>query len=136
MIRWRLAMRLMIRNWHSGEQHILVAALVIAVAASTAIGFFTDRLGRGMANQSADFLGADLTLVSPRPVDAAWLNEARDAGLQAIIEFVGVRDRETVRSEKPSFGGDDEVDSAAMAESQSSEETSAADEPEAESKDE
>ncbi|MEO8493448.1 MAG: L17 family ribosomal protein [Planctomycetota bacterium] len=34
-----------------------------------------------------------------------------DAGLQAIIEFVGVRDRETVRSEKPSFGGDDEADS-------------------------
>jgi large subunit ribosomal protein L17 len=30
-----------------------------------------------------------------------------DAGLQAIIEFVGVHDRETVRSEKPSFGGDD-----------------------------
>ncbi len=62
-------MRLLVRNWHAGELRILVAALVIAVAASTAIGFFTDRLGRGMINQSADFLGADLTLVSPRPVD-------------------------------------------------------------------
>jgi putative ABC transport system permease protein len=92
MIRWQLAMRLLVRNRRSGEQRILVAALVIAVAASTAIGFFTDRLGRGMANQSADFLGADLTLVSPRPVDAAWLNEARDAGLQAIetLEFASV----------------------------------------------
>jgi large subunit ribosomal protein L17 len=29
-----------------------------------------------------------------------------DAGVQAIIEFVGVRDRETVRSEKPAFGDD------------------------------
>ena len=38
MIRWRLAMRLLLRNWRSGEQRILVAALVIAVAASTAIG--------------------------------------------------------------------------------------------------
>ena len=92
MIRWRLAMRLMIRNWHSGEQRILVAALVIAVAASTAIGFFTDRLARGMANQSSDFLGADLALVSPRPVDAGWLNEARTAGLQATetLEFASV----------------------------------------------
>jgi putative ABC transport system permease protein len=92
MIRWRLAMRLMIRNWHSGEQRILVTALVIAVAASTAIGFFTDRLGRGMANQSADFLGADLTLVSPRPVDADWLNEARARGLRATetLEFASV----------------------------------------------
>ncbi|MDH3935407.1 MAG: ABC transporter permease, partial [Gammaproteobacteria bacterium] len=92
MSRWRLAMRLMIRNWHSGEQRILVSALVIAVAASTAIGFFTDRLGRGMANQSADFLGADLTLVSPRPVNTDWLREARAEGLQAIetLEFASV----------------------------------------------
>jgi putative ABC transport system permease protein len=92
MIRWRLSMRLLVRNWRSGEQRILVAALVIAVAASTAIGFFTDRLGRGMANQSADFLGADLALNSPRPVDAAWLSEARTKGLQAIetLEFASV----------------------------------------------
>lgn len=33
-----------------------------------------------------------------------------DAGRQAIIEFVGVHDRETVRSEKPSFGGDVDED--------------------------
>ena len=92
MNRWRLAMRLLVRNWHAGEQRILVAALVIAVAASTAIGFFTDRLGRGMTNQSADFLGADLTLVSPRPVDVDWLREARAEGLQAIetLEFASV----------------------------------------------
>jgi putative ABC transport system permease protein len=92
MNRWRLAMRLMVRNRHSGEQRILVSALVIAVAASTAIGFFTDRLGRGMANQSADFLGADLTLVSPRPVNTDWLREARDEGLQTseTLEFASV----------------------------------------------
>jgi putative ABC transport system permease protein len=92
MIRWRLAMRLLLRNRRSGEQRILVAALVIAVAASTAIGFFTDRLGRGMANQSADFLGADLALLSPRPVDAAWINKARATGLQAIetLQFASV----------------------------------------------
>jgi len=92
MIRWRLSMRLLARNWQSGEQRILVAALVIAVAASTAIGFFTDRLGRGMTNQSADFLGADLTLVSPRPVDTGWLREAQAEGLKVIetLEFASV----------------------------------------------
>jgi large subunit ribosomal protein L17 len=51
-----------------------------------------------------------------------------DAGLQAIIEFVGVHDRETVRSERPSFGGDDEAESDsssdAVTESQGSEEAS------------
>jgi putative ABC transport system permease protein len=92
MIRWRLAMRLLVRNWRSGEQRILVAALVIAVAASTAIGFFTDRLGRGMTNQSADFLGADLAITSPRAIDTSWLSEARNTGLQAIetLEFASV----------------------------------------------
>ncbi|VAW82458.1 ABC transporter, fused permease protein [hydrothermal vent metagenome] len=92
MIRWRLSMRLLVRNWRSGEQRILVAALIIAVAASTAIGFFTDRLSRGMANQSADFLGADLTLVSPRPIDTDWLREARATGLQTLetLEFASV----------------------------------------------
>jgi large subunit ribosomal protein L17 len=47
-----------------------------------------------------------------------------DAGLQAIIEFVGVHDRETVRSERPSFGDDDEAESETtnepVAESQTS----------------
>jgi putative ABC transport system permease protein len=78
-MRWRLALRLLARDWRSGEQRILVAALVVAVAAN--------RLGRGMANQSADFLGADLALVSPRSVDADWLRQARSAGL-AVIETV------------------------------------------------
>lgn len=32
-----------------------------------------------------------------------------DAGAQAIIEFVGVRDRIVAKSEKPTFGDDDEV---------------------------
>ena len=35
-----------------------------------------------------------------------------DAGVQAIIEFVGVRDRETERSEKPAFGDDAKEDTA------------------------
>jgi putative ABC transport system permease protein len=89
---WRLALRLLGRDWRAGELRILAAAIVIAVAASTAIGFFTDRLGRGMVNQSADFLGADLALVSPRPVAAAWLEQARARGLQVseTLEFASV----------------------------------------------
>jgi len=90
--RWQLALRLLGRDWRAGELRILTAAMVIAVAASTAIGFFTDRLGRGMVNQSADFLGADLALLSPRPVDAAWLEQARVQGLRVSesLEFASV----------------------------------------------
>ncbi len=94
--RWRLALRLLARDWRAGEQRILVAALVIAVAASTAIGFFTDRLGRGMISQSADFLGADLTLSSPRPVDREWLERAEreDLRVAETLEFTSVVVRE------------------------------------------
>jgi len=90
--RRRLALRLLGRDWRAGELHILAAAIVIAVAASTAIGFFTERLGRGLENQSADFLGADLVLVSPRPVAAAWLEQARGRGLRVseTLEFASV----------------------------------------------
>jgi putative ABC transport system permease protein len=90
--KWRLALRLLGRDWRAGELRILAVAIVIAVAASTAIGFFTDRLGRGMVNQSADFLGADLALVSPRPVAVAWLEQARAQGLQVSesLEFASV----------------------------------------------
>ena len=92
IVHWKLALRLLARDWRAGELRILVAALVIAVGASTAIGFFTDRLGRGMVNQSADFLGADLALVSPRPVDPAWLTQASARGLKLAetLEFASV----------------------------------------------
>jgi len=90
--RWRLALRLLARDWRAGELHILALAIVVAVGASTAIGFFTDRLGRGMVNQSADFLGADLVLSSPRPVSPAWLAQAREDRLQVseALQFASV----------------------------------------------
>jgi putative ABC transport system permease protein len=90
--RWHLALRLLVRDWRAGEQRILVAALVIAVAATTAISFFTDRLANGMMNSSAEFLGADLALVSSRRVGEDWLDTARGQGLQLAetLEFASV----------------------------------------------
>lgn len=43
-----------------------------------------------------------------------------DAGERAILEFVGVRDRITLRSEKPSFGEDDAATEEAPAEPEAS----------------
>ena len=59
-----------------------MAAVVIAVGAVTAIGFFSDRLNRAMTYQSADLLGADLRLTSPEPVPPGWLKEAVGQGLR------------------------------------------------------
>jgi putative ABC transport system permease protein len=44
----RLALRLLARDWRAGELRLLAAAVVIAVGAVTAIGFFSDRLNRAM----------------------------------------------------------------------------------------
>ncbi|HSJ48268.1 MAG TPA: hypothetical protein VLA26_05415, partial [Gammaproteobacteria bacterium] len=71
----RLALRLLLRDWRAGELRILFAALVIAVTATTAIGFFTDRLQRGMVSQSAGLLGGDLLLRGARAPDDRWLEE-------------------------------------------------------------
>lgn len=90
--RFRLAARLLLRDWRAGELRILLSALIIAVTATTAISFFTDRLQRAMVNQSAELLGGDLQLSSPRPVDEAWLTQADSLNLghDAVLSFPSV----------------------------------------------
>ncbi|MDO8705923.1 MAG: FtsX-like permease family protein [Sulfuricaulis sp.] len=89
---FRLALRLLARDWRAGELRILAAAVIIAVGAVTAIGFFSDRLNRAMTYQSADLLGADMQLTSPDPVPAEWLKAAADQGLRQTqtLEFTSV----------------------------------------------
>lgn len=70
-----------LREWRSPELRVLAAALVIAVAAVAAVGFFTDRVDRGMTQQAATLLGGDLAVVSNSPIPEHWSQEARERGL-------------------------------------------------------
>lgn len=90
--RFRLAWRLLRRDWRAGELRILLSALVIAVAATTAISFFTDRLQQAMVNQSSELLGGDLQLSGPRQIDSAWLKQADSLGLvqNEVLTFPSV----------------------------------------------
>ena len=90
--RIRLALRLLWRDWRAGELRLLFAALVLAVTATSAIGFFTDRLQRGMVSQAASLLGGDLLLQGARAPEAGWLEEARARGLvhSRVLEFPSV----------------------------------------------
>lgn len=72
-----------LREWRSPELRVLASALVIAVAAVAAVGFFTDRVDRGMAQQAATLLGGDVAVVSNAPIPERWLDEARQRGLNA-----------------------------------------------------
>lgn len=70
------------RDARARESRILAAALAIAVAAVSAVGFFTDRVDRGLAQRASTLLAADLVIESSREIDEAWVREARQRGLE------------------------------------------------------
>lgn len=70
------------RELKSGEVRVLAAALALAVAAMTAVGFFTDRVGQGVQARSAEVLAADLVLRSNRPIAEEHELLARELGLE------------------------------------------------------
>lgn len=69
------------RDWRAGELRLLAAALVIAVAAVTSVGFLADRIRIGLERDATQLLGADVVLVSDSPLQEAIFGRARDAGL-------------------------------------------------------
>ena len=78
----RFALRSFGREIRSGEVLVLLAAVALAVAALTAVGFLTDRIGKAVARQANEVLAADLRLRSQEPIPATWSEMARDYDLQ------------------------------------------------------
>jgi len=81
--RTRQFLRDTLREWRSPELRVLAAALVIAVTAVAAVGFFADRVDRSMTQQATTLLGGDLAVASDTPIPASWLQEAEARGLSA-----------------------------------------------------
>ena len=77
------ALRTFGRELRSGEVIVLLAAVALAVAALTAVGFLTDRIGRAVERQANEVLAADLRLRTPDPIPAAWHEMAADYGLRS-----------------------------------------------------
>ena len=77
-----LAWRLLGRELRSGELRLLLAALVVAVAAVTAVGFFTDRVRLALEHEAHQLIGGDLLLVTDHPWPATVRDEAARRGLQ------------------------------------------------------
>jgi putative ABC transport system permease protein len=77
----RFALLALARDWKSGELAVLLAALVVAVTALTAVGFFTDRIGQAVAQQAAEVIAADLRLRSAQEPAADYVEAARAQGL-------------------------------------------------------
>jgi len=80
---WRLSLRLLRRDWRSGELYLLSAALVLTVAAITAVGFFTDRIEGAMQRQGGELIAADLAIDARDPIADAISQEAQRRGLRS-----------------------------------------------------
>lgn len=78
---WRLAWRQTLRDFRAGELRLLVVAVMLAVAALSAVGFFADRIDGGLARDARQLLGGDAIVSSDQPTPAAFADKARALGL-------------------------------------------------------
>ncbi|WP_229427513.1 hypothetical protein, partial [Pseudoduganella albidiflava] len=63
------------REWRSPSLIIVWLALSLAVACVLALGSISDRMEKGLSQQSREFMAGDRTLQSSREVPKAWLEE-------------------------------------------------------------
>ena len=75
-VRLALAWRLAWRECVAGELNVLALALIVAVCAMSSVGFFAERVERGLALRVSQLLAADLVLNADAPVPAALRQEA------------------------------------------------------------
>ncbi len=99
----RFALRTFGRELRSGEVLVLLAAVGLAVAALTAVGFLTDRIGKAVARQANEVLAADLRLRSQERVPEEW---------RALAAEYGLRTAETMTFPSVVFAGDNSALSA------------------------
>lgn len=85
----RLAWRQLLRESRAAELRVLALSLVIAVAASSAIGHFSERLNGAMLLRASEFLGADLSLNGTRPASEQQRQAGLELGLMRaeVVEF-------------------------------------------------
>jgi putative ABC transport system permease protein len=87
-----LASRQLLRDARASELRVLFFALLIAVAASTAIGYFSARLNDGMLLRATEFLAADLRLTGSSPSSPEQISSGKQLGLEhaQLVEFASV----------------------------------------------
>jgi putative ABC transport system permease protein len=81
MSAWRLAANQLRRDLAAGELRLLLVAVILAVAALSAVGFFADRLNTGLSRDARQLLGGDAIVASDKSPPAALVDKARSLGL-------------------------------------------------------
>jgi len=81
---WSLGWRTLWRDWRAGELRLLVIAVVLAVAALTAVGFFADRLQNGLNRDARALIGGDAVVASDNRPSDAFATRAAELGLRSV----------------------------------------------------
>lgn len=89
---WRESLTAFRRDLRQGELTLLLVALVLAVAATTSLRFFTSGVEKRLQQEAARLLAADLVVRSSRPLPAHLAANATATGLATAhtLEFSSV----------------------------------------------
>ena len=79
-----LAWRQTWRDFRAGELRLLMVAVMLAVAALSAVGFFADRLNAALTRDAAQLLGGDAVVASDQPLPASFALRASELGLRHV----------------------------------------------------
>ncbi|MDA8348119.1 MAG: FtsX-like permease family protein [Pseudomonadota bacterium] len=98
----RFALRMLSREWRSGELGVLLLALTVAVGALSGVGFLVSRIRAAVTLQASSVLAADLRVDSAQPIAPAvfaaaardGLRSARTIGMLSVV-FAGQRSQLT-----------------------------------------
>ena len=73
--------------WKSGALNVLVFALVLAVTAITATGFFTQRIETALNQQGGLLLGGDLAVLADHEIPETFINNAKTQGITTVKTY-------------------------------------------------
>ncbi|KAF0812895.1 hypothetical protein IGB42_02740 [Andreprevotia sp. IGB-42] len=104
-----LALRQFLRGLRAGHYRTLLAALIVTIAALTAVGLFAERMSRLMNTESNNLLAADAVLTADHAIPAATVATSEQRGLQlahiaAFPSMAGAGDAAVLASVKAVAG--------------------------------
>jgi len=84
---FKLAWTQTLSLWRAGALHVLVFALVLAVVAITAVGFFTQRVETALNQQGGLLLGGDIALLADHPIADKFEKSAISQGIHTVKSY-------------------------------------------------
>ncbi len=76
------ALRLLFRNWKSGELKLIFLAVSLSAVCMTSMLFLTQNLAAGLTRSTSALLGSDLTFKTNNPIDPMIIVKAHEVGLE------------------------------------------------------